>query len=148
MPFEAKATDTVWCEVASNTAFTYTVEHLLHFSPLEIIRGRSPTCWSEEPQRRTPAPSHRGCTASQLGYPSYKDDGIDCVICGNEPWKPFLSKLLNCCKYFFLVTLISFRDLCSNATTNLQMSRSRISLVPAGEAAPLPTLALGEAGDL
>ena len=27
MPSEAKATDTIWCEVASNTVVTYTVEH-------------------------------------------------------------------------------------------------------------------------
>ena len=64
MRYEAKVTDTVWCEVNNNTVVNYSVEHLLHFSLLEIIRGSSPMCWSGGPQRRTAAPSHRGCTAS------------------------------------------------------------------------------------
>ena len=69
MPFEAKVTDTVWCEVANNTVVPYTMEHLLNSSLLEIIWGRSPMCWSGGPQRRTAAPSHWGCSVSPAGLP-------------------------------------------------------------------------------
>ena len=74
MPSEAEVTDTVWCEVANNTVVTYTVEHLIH----QHAGSRDHSGGWQLP--------HTGdAQLLKLGYPSCKEDGLDCLICGDDP---------------------------------------------------------------